>query len=250
VGLFIYAIVAAEACPVHQQGDGAAPALAGILDAPVYALKSGPLAAMVSDCPLATLRAERKHIAASQRVLAALHRESDLLPMAFGSITGSEAACRRFLDEHRETLCAQLSRVAGAVEMGLSLALDGVEAIPFLLARTPELRAARERTFGRRAAPSYNERLRLGELCEEALERYRTEETARLVAILAPSCRETLSLPLRRDGEIARLAMLVPRPEVGAFEVAVAAAAPSFSDELSFHLSGPWPAHNFVHLSL
>ncbi len=242
MGLSLYAILAADACEM--------PALAGILEKPVYALKSGPLAAIVSDCPLASLRAERRHIAAYQRVLAALYRECDLLPMAFGSVAQSEADARRFLKEHKEALSFALSRVRGTVEMGLSLVLDGVEAIPFLLARTPELKAARERTFGRGAAPSYGERLRLGELCQEALEGYRSKETAKLLALLAPWCRETMALPVRGESEIARLAMLVPRPTVGEFEAAVAAAAPGFADELAFRLSGPWPAHNFVSLSL
>ncbi len=250
MGVYVYAILRAEASPLPRHAEGETAALCGILEKPVYPLRSGAVAAIVSDCPLAALRAERKHIAASQKVLTALHRERDLLPMAFGSIAGSPAACTHFLEAHQQALVAALFRIAGTVEMGLSLALEGVEAIPFLLARTPELRAARERTFGRGTAPSYGERLSLGELCEEALQRYRTQESARLLAILEPWCRESLHLPLRRDSEIARLAMLVPRRKVGEFETAVAAAAPGFTPELAFRLSGPWPAHNFVTLSL
>ena len=64
------------------------------------------------------MRAERQHIAATQRVLAALSAKFDLLPMTFGTVTKSEDDLRRFLDDNREVLSSQLQRVSGAVEMG------------------------------------------------------------------------------------------------------------------------------------
>ena len=173
MGLYVYA--------VGRPGEIDLPPLNGILDRPVKQLEAGSLCAVVSDCPHPLVRAERRNIAASQRVLNALHAQFDLLPMAFGTVTKSDADLRRFLDEHRDLLTAQLQRIAGAVEMGLRLSLEVPDPIAYLVERTPTLQTARERTFHGHRPPSYDAKIRLGQLCEDALRRYRDARTAQVV---------------------------------------------------------------------
>lgn len=242
MGLYVYAIVHADA--------GEMPALRGILEQPVYHVPRGPLAAVVSDCRVETVRPERKHIAASQQVLGALHQQFDLLPMAFGTVTQSRQALEAFLDRQRDGLGTALQHIAGSIEMGLRLSLDVPDPIAYLVERTPELKAARERIFGRRRAPSYDERIWLGQLCENALQRYRAAQTAQVMAIIAPSCTEVMTMPERQEKELANVAMLVPRTGLDRFESAVSEAAAQFDDDYAFSVSGPWPPHNFVQLNL
>jgi hypothetical protein len=242
VGLYIYAI--------GHSGDGALPALDGILGQPVYRRASGALGAIVSDCPLDVVRAERKHLAASQRVLSTLNQEFDLLPMAFGTVAQSADALSDFLDEYAETLDARLHDIAGTVEMSVRLHLDVPDAIAYLVECTPELKIARDRVFGRHRAPSHGERIRLGQLCDEALRRYRDAQTAQMLTLLGPCCAEIRTLPVGLEKQIANLAMLVPRDAVERFEVAVNDLAAHLPDEFSFTMGGPWPPHNFVQLEL
>jgi hypothetical protein len=242
VGIYIYAI--------GHNGDSALPPLDGILGQPVYRLASGALGAIVSDCPLDVVRAERKHLAASQRVLSTLNRELDLLPMAFGTVAQSAGALAGFLDEYAEMLTARLHDVAGTVEMSVRLSLDVPDAIAYLVQCTPELKIARDRLFGRHRPPSHGERIRLGQLCDEALRRYRDTQTAHILTLLEPSCAEIRTLPVGLEKQIANLAMLVPRDSVERFETAVADLAAGLPDEFSFTMGGPWPPHNFVQLEL
>jgi hypothetical protein len=242
VGIYVYAI--------GRDGDGPLPALDGILGQPVYRLTSGALGAIVSDCPLAVVRAERKHITASQRVLNMLNQEFDLLPMAFGTLAQSAGALSGFLDEYAEMLTARLHDVAGTVEMSVRLSLDVPDAIAYLVQCTPELKSARDRLFGRHRTPSHGERIRLGQLCDEALRRYRDAQTAQMLTLLGPSCAEIRTLPVGLEKQIANLAMLVPRDAVARFEAAVNDLAAGLPDEFSFTMGGPWPPHNFVQLEL
>jgi hypothetical protein len=242
VGIYIYAI--------GRDGDGALPVLEGILGQPVYRLVVGSLAAVVSNCPLDIVRAERKHIAASQRVLSSLNQQFDLLPLAFGTVAQSGAALCRFLDEHGEVLTARLQKIAGTVEMSVRLNLDVPDAIAYLVQCTPELRVARDRLFGRRRPPAHDERIRLGQLCDDVLRRYREAQTAQTLVMLEPSCAEIRALPVGQEKEITNLAMLVPRDAVERFEAAVNDLAVHLPDELAFTIGGPWPPHNFVQLEL
>jgi len=242
VGIYVYAI--------GRDGDDVLPALEGILGQPVYRLASGALAAIVSDCPIEIVRAERRHIAGSQRVMSALNRQFDLLPMAFGTVAQSAGALSRFLDEYCEMLTARLQHIAGTVEMSVRLSLDVPDAIAYLVQCTPELKVARDRLFGRRRPPSHGERIRLGQLCDEALRRYRDVQTAQMLASLGPSCAEIRTLPVGLEKQVANLAMLVPRDAVERFEAAVNDLAAQLPDEFSFTMGGPWPPHNFVQLEL
>jgi hypothetical protein len=242
VGIYVYAI--------GRDGDDVLPALEGILGQPVYRLASGALAAIVSNCPLEIVRAERKHIAGSERVMSALNRQFDLLPMAFGTVAQSAGVLTRFLDEYCEMLAARLQHIAGTVEMSVRLNLDVPDAIAYLVQCTPELKVARDRLFGRPRPPSHDERIRLGQLCVETLRRYREAQAAQTLATLGPSCAEIRSLPVGQEKEIANLAMLVPRDGVERFEAAVTDLAGRLPDEFAFTIGGPWPPHNFVQLEL
>ena len=238
MGLYVYA--------VGRSGEGEAPPLTGVFDQPAYRLDVGSLCAVVSECPVAAVRAERRHIAATQRVLAALSAQFDLLPMAFGTITKSEDDLRHFLDEHHETLSAQLQRVSGAIEMSLRLNLEAPDPIAYLVERTPALRAARERIFHGRRPPSNDDKIRLGQMFDDALQQYRDSHTAQVVAVVEASCAEVIALPVRGEREIANLAALVSRSGVDQFEAAVHASAAQIDEDIAFNVGGPWPPHNFV----
>ena len=238
MSLYVYA--------VGRVGGSALPPLNGILDRPVRGIDAGSLCALVSECPLALVRAERRNIAANQRVLTALNAQFDLLPMAFGTVTKSEADVRFFLNQHHEVLTAQLQRIAGAIEMSLRLTLEVADPIAYLVERTPTLQVARDRIFRGRRPPSHDDKIRLGQLCDDALRQYRDVRTARVVATVEAACAEVMTLPVREEKEIANLAALVPRTGLDQFEAAVNASAAQFDEDIAFNISGPWPPHNFV----
>lgn len=238
MGLYVYA--------VGRSGEGEAPPLVGVFDQPANWLDVGSLCAIVSECPVAALRAERRHVAATQRVLAALSARFDMLPMAFGTITKSRDDLRHFLDEHHETLTAQLQRVSGAIEMSLRLNLEAPDPIAYLVERAPSLRAARERIFHGRRPPSNDDKIRLGQMFDDALQQYRNLHTTRVVAGVEASCAEVVALPVRSEREIANLAALVPRTGVDQFEAAVQTCAAEIDEDVAFTIGGPWPPHNFV----
>ncbi|ARN82431.1 GvpL/GvpF family gas vesicle protein [Methylocystis bryophila] len=240
MGLYVYAVAnSLDEGPLSVQG---------ILERPVFQVESGPVSAIVSDCPLSAIRAERKHLAAAQRVVATINAERDILPMAFGAITKSETDLRNFLSRQRDVLIGQLQRVRGAVEMSVRITLQTEDPIAYLVSRTPELRAARDRTFAGRRPPSHEAMLRLGQMVDETFRRYRESRAAEVMSGLGPSSVELLSMPVRGEREVANIAALVTRGSLGGFEAAVHEVAGQIDDDVSFNIGGPFPPHNFVQL--
>ena len=242
MGLYVYA--------VGKASEAELPSVQGVLDRPAYRLEADSLCAIVSECPLGNVRAERKHIAATQRVLAALNAKFDLLPMTFGTVTKSEDDLRRFLNDNQESLSSQLQRVSGAIEMGLRLSLDVPDPIAYLVERTPALKTARDRTFRAHHKASHDEKIRLGQLFDQAFAKYRAAVTGQVRNLIDGACSEVMELPVRDEKQIANLAILVPRADLETFEAAIAAAAPQIDDDVVFNLSGPWPPHNFVQFNV
>ncbi|MBU6527619.1 GvpL/GvpF family gas vesicle protein [Methylocystis sp. MJC1] len=237
MGLYVYAVTSIE---------DDLPSLQGVLDRQTFRVGSGPLNAIVSECPHGSLRAERRNLAAAQRVLTALNAKFDLLPMAFGTIAKSESDLRQFLDGQRDRLVNQLQRISGAVEMGVRLNIDAADPIAYLVARHPALQAARDRTYVGSRPPSHDAKVRLGQMVDEAFRRYREAQSAQVMSVLGDACIEVLSLPVRNEKEIANLAALVPRAGLEEFERAVQASANEIEEEIAFNIAGPWPPHNFV----
>ena len=242
MGLYVYA--------VGKAGEAEIPSLQGVLDRSVYRLEAASLCAIVSECPLDNVRAERKHIAATQRVLSAVNAKFDLLPMTFGTVAKSEEILRSFLNDKFEELSSQMKRVSGSVEMALRLSLDVPDPIAYLVARTPALKAARDRTFRARHKPSYDDKIRLGQQFDQALTNYREALTVQVLATIGDSCSESIELPIRDEKQIANLAILVPRTGLEAFGAAISTAAEQIDNDVVFNLSGPWPPHNFVQLNV
>jgi len=97
----------------------------GIDGAEVYTLAAGEVAAVVSDRSRGKVRPERRHLASHQQVLKCLSEEESVLPISFGTIAENELAVHALLAENRESLLAQLQRVAGRVEMGQTVLGNG-----------------------------------------------------------------------------------------------------------------------------
>jgi hypothetical protein len=230
--------------------DADLPAILGVAGAELERVAARGLAAVVSDFPAATIRAERKHLAAAYAVARVLQAAGDALPVAFGTIAPSRDFVADLLAEHAAALRDRLDRLKGAVEMGLRVRLEGLDPMAFLVERSPELRRARDRAFGRGRPPGYDERINLGRLCEDALGRFCETVASRVIDLVAPCCREITRLPLGKSGEIANLAALVSREQIAPFEAAIEAAAAEQEDALVFNLSGPWPPHHFAQLDL
>ena len=85
-------------------------------------------------------------------------------------------------------------------------------------------------------------------MVDKALHHYREARTAQVMTVVGDSCAEVITLPVRKEKEIANLAALVPRSKRDEFEAAVHASAAQIDEDIAFNISGPWPPYNFVQL--
>jgi hypothetical protein len=225
--------------------------LVGIEAAPVYVIRNGRTAAVVSDFGPDRIRPERRHLAAQQAVLKGLLGQTGaLLPMAFGIIADGPGAIQKILSHHQAVILKQLRRVAGTVEMGLRVSWDVPNIFEYFVNTHADLRAARDRFLGSHRNPSQEDKIELGRLFALLLNRDRETYTSQVEEILSGYCREIKRNLCRQESEVMSLACLVPRDGQERFEAGVFAVAKLFDNNFTFDYNGPWAPHHFVELNL
>ena len=222
----------------------------GIDGGAVYTLRSGQIAAVVSDLPSERLRPERRRLAAHHGVLKQLMETQTVLPMAFGLVADGPDAIRRILAKNREAFTEQLDRFAGKVEMGLRVCWDVPNIFEYFVSTHTELRQLRDRMFRADRNPTQDEKIELGRVFDRALMEARANHTEKVLGVLAPLCFETKENGPRNEQEVMNLACLIGRGEQPRFEQGVFAAAQFFDHHFAFDYNGPWPPHNFVEVVL
>ncbi len=222
----------------------------GIDDGLVYCISCGAAAAVVSDLTQRSLRPQRRHLAAHQRVLKRLMEDGSPMPMSFGVIADGPEDIRRILALNQETLVERLERLSGRVEMGLRVRWDVPNLFEYLVNQHDELRVARDRAFRQGRDPSPDERMELGRLVERLLDEDRATAAERVEEGLRACCDEIKENKPQDDCELVRLACLIARGSEEAFAQGVVAVAGLFDAHYCFDYNGPWAPHNFVDVNL
>ena len=240
MGLYVYA--------VGRSGEGEPPPLQGVFDQPAYRLEVGPLCAVVSECPDRQVRAERRHIAATQaRARRAQRAVRSCCRWRSAPITKSEDDLRQFLDDHQETL-------DGAVATGLRRdrnepAFESRGCRSDRLSRRAHAGAAGGAGAGLPRPPTALQRRQDPprpdvRRCAPALSRRAygagRRRTSRLPAPKSSPCR------CARSGRSPTSRRWCPAPASIEFEAAVQLSAAQIDEDIAFTIGGPWPPHNFV----
>jgi hypothetical protein len=169
--------------------------LVGIADAPVRAVESGDLAALVSTLPDSGLRLRRRDLHRHLAVLEHAFRSGTLLACRFGTVVESEDAVRRdVLDARREDLLAALRRLAGASQLNVRIAYDEDGIVAQIVAAQPAI-AALSGEARRLGDAGHFARIRVGELVAHALAERRERDRVRLLDRLVRVAEDVVTEP-------------------------------------------------------
>jgi len=249
--LYLYAIVAGTHPPE--------PGLTGLAGAAVTLLPYRDLAAVVSAVAAegpATgsggVRPEPEQLLCHERVVETLMMQRSTLPVRFGTVLDAEGMLA-ILAERYVTLSADLTRLAGQVEIGLRILWDAETQPGMQSAGTsepPAPAADPSTSSGHRPGDARpGTRYLLARSQEVAAERRRREAAQALeawcLAQLGPLAHEHVTRLLATPAMPVSAAFLTPRANMAAFF----AAATQMRDErpdLTLVCTGPWPPYHFV----
>ena len=240
---YVYGVVRSTADP-GELGEG-------ISDAPLGLVAENGLAALVSEVEDAPLEADRDDLLTHARVLENALSQGAVLPMRFGVIMPSDEAIRaELLRAHSAELEAQLDEMEDKVELSLKGLYVEAQVLREVVAENRDIARLRKAVQGKPADAAYYERIRLGELVAEALERKRAGDSERIMERVGRQAIKVAPGELLHERMAVNASFLVARDSTDEFNRALDELAYEERERIRFTCTGPLPPHSFVELSM
>ncbi len=237
---YVYGIVEANAT---------VPKGRGIANASLGLVVDGDVAALVSKVGGDEVRLGREQMLVHSRVLENAMDTGTVLPMRFGVVmSGPDDIRRRLLEEHAETLRAQLDALDGKVEIRIRAVYDERLLLREVVNDDPELASLAHSLRDQPEDASYYGRIRLGELVAAAIENRRAHDADTILEALS---RGALAVDEGQPGHervVVNASFLVERARMDAFARIVDEVAEAYGGRMRLKFTGPLPPHSFVDL--
>lgn len=218
----------------------------------VYTVSHQGLALVLSDAGTDQYDTTRANMLAHQRVQERVMQERTVLPVRFGTVAKGVSPIddvRRLLERRRQEFERLLSEMEGKVELGLrALWKDERAVFDEIVAQDNRIRGLRDSLMGKPPQATQIERIQLGEMVKEALQRKRKAEATALLAPLRPTAHRTVENQVIVDRMIVNAAFLVEKQRGEEFDRAVERLDREHGQRVSFKYVGPVPPYNFVNV--
>lgn len=212
-------------------------------------VRSDGFAAIVSDALRDEYDPSRANIGAHERIVQGAFDRGDVLPMRFGTVAQNDESVQRFLRDNESSLEKSLDELHGRGEMVVKATWDQDAILRQVISENETLQALRDEIASRPEAETYDQRIELGRLVSEAIERKRKELGDYIVQRLQPKAIDTDVHDLVSETMVANVGFLVDRNALDAFDDEVAALGAELGG-LTFKYVGPLPPYSFVRINV
>jgi hypothetical protein len=207
----------------------------------------GRLSALVSELHLDRPLGTREDLLAHERVLDTLAEDRTVLPMRFGAVVSdAEAVVDELLKPHREHFENVLAELAGLVQFTVRGNYVNDEHLREIVAEHSEIRELREALQEVPDDAAYAEKLRLGELVNQAVVQKRQAEAGELSRILGPHAVATAEREVSGEREAVNTAFLIDRHHRPEFERALDVLGEQWANRIQLRLLGPLAPYDFL----
>ena len=220
----------------------------------IYAICAEGLTAVVSDAPEEECESSRANLLAHQRVIERVMEDCPPLPVRFGTATVSQnpvTSIERLLRLRRTEFVELLTRLEGQAEHGVkALWKDMPSVLQEVVAENAAINRLRRSLKGRSPASTHFDRIRLGEMIDQAVSSKRTKESLAILQRLRPLARQVVENPTISERMVVNAAFLVDRKREQDFDREVNTLDDDLGDRFTLRYVGPVPPFNFVNITV
>jgi len=216
---------------------------------PLHTVVVDDIAAVVSDAPLTRYRVSRDNTLAHQKAIEAVMEQQPVLPVRFATIAEDEDKVRRILKAEYDSFKQLLAKVGDKVELGVkAVFLENV--YETILDKYQTIRTFKERIAVLPAERTHFERMRIGEMVEEALGAEKQSAADDILETLSPLAAEVKTNNTYGELMIVNAAFFVPKCREADFDRHVQELGEKYAERASFKYVGTMPPFNFVTLMI
>lgn len=217
---------------------------------PLHTIVVDDVAAVVSDAPLTRYRVSRDNTLAHQKAIETVMSEQPVLPVRFATIAEDEEKVKRILKAEYGRFKELLVTVGDKVELGLKATFAEGVIYESILAKYESIRTLKERLASLPADRTHYERMRVGEMVEEALRVEKQFVADDVLKVLSPLAAEVKTNDLYGELMILNAAFFVPKSQEADFDRRVQGLSERYAESVHFKYVGPIPPFNFITLMI
>jgi hypothetical protein len=218
----------------------------------VHTVPHNGLAAVVSDSPVTQYESTRQNMMAHEKAIERVMKEFTLLPVRFGTVTDSTSPAQdiqKLLRSRFEEFQKLLKDMEGKVELGLKAFWRDQKAIfEEIVAENAHIRKLRNSLSGESPETTHFDRIRLGEMVKEALNRKRAKEAAKILQPLGQLAQRIRENEALGDRMVVNAAFLVNKSKEPEFDEVVSKLDEQFVERVAIKYIGSAPPYNFVNI--
>lgn len=242
-GKYIYAIIKAkepqefEVTSIGNRGDR------------VYTIHYDSLAAVVSSSPIVKYPVSREHTMAHQKVLERVMEDFTLLPVRFCTIAEHEEDIKeKVLKARAGEFRKLLAEIKDKVELGGRAFWTNMQHIfAEIVSENKTISSLKERIEKEKSEQkAYADKIRLGEMVKNALEKKKNQEAEKLLLTLRPLAEDYRENRVLGDRNIFNTAFLVRQQQEYEFDQKVNQLQKELGERTKLKYFGPVPPYNFV----
>ncbi|WP_420753161.1 GvpL/GvpF family gas vesicle protein [Rhodococcus sp. O3] len=240
-GIYVYGIVPGDVeAESHATGVGDPPS-------DVSVVRSGEIAALVSEIPVDRPLGTPDDLKAHAELLDGTAAVAPVLPLRFGAVLSDEdAVSEELLDAHRDEFEAALNELEGKAQFVVKARYDERAVLSEILEENADAARLREEIRDKPEDATRDARMMLGEIITQSIEAKRNEDTQRVVDALEDLEPMVNVRQPTHDEDAAHVAVLIELSRQGDLEDIVRSLAEEWEGRAEMDLLGPMAAYDFV----
>ena len=185
-----------------------------------------------------------RHLLAHQTVCEHVMRQHTILPIKVGTLLEGEEEVRAMLQQGYTRFSEALARMEGKAEFEVAATWE-LARVYEEISRDSEISKLKEAMGERPSDGALEDRVLLGKMVKDSLDRRRDEHRRRMVDFLRDVALDFQENALLRDELVMNVALLVQRAQEGDLTRRTQELNDLFHDEMEFRIIGPLPPYSF-----
>jgi len=219
----------------------------GIGDREVTLVRDGELAALVSEVELLGPLGTTQDLEAHKDILDSVAVGAPVLPLRFGAVVASEdAVVSELLEPHRDEFAAALEELEGRTEYVVKGQYIESAILEEILSEDSEAARLREQISGQDADATREERIRLGEIINNAVAAKREEDTQQLLSAMEDHAVASVVRDPTDELEAVNIAFLVEEDKADELDQEIEDLGADWEERVELRVLGPMAPYDFV----
>lgn len=214
----------------------------------VYTVCFGEIAAVVSNAPIKRYTVSRENVLAHEKAIEQVMAECPVLPVRFATVAEDEDKVKRILEKEHRRFKELLDDIRGKNELSLKAIFKEDAVYKDILEKYEDIRLLKGKIAALPPEKTHYERMKIGKMVEEALQKERQIVKEDIVDCLSPLATAAKTNDTYGELMIVNAAFLVEKEKEPEFDRQVRKLEDKYGEKVRFHYVGTLPPFNFVSL--